>query len=606
MPARLRFLLLYFLSWTLFFEAARLLFLLLQGKALPAGTFAGTLWYGARMDLSMAAYLSLPIAVFLLLSFLVPILRRPLLYQAYTILLLVPVLLLIVCDVEVYKQWGFRLDATPLKYLSSPAEAWASIAHLPVVRYGLFFVLCCLAAGYGAARLLRRMAAPLQLPERWYLGLPLLLLATGALIIPLRGGLQQTPLNQSSVYFSPNNFANQAALNVPWNFLFGVISEKAETNPYPYFPAAEARNLANRFFAGEPFDVQPPPVPGDSLNVLLVIWESGTAKAIDTTIEGVEITPGFNRLKAEGWYFANAWASGDRTDKGLPAVLSGYPALPQSSIIRLPNKAARLPTLGKGFRQKGYEPAFYYGGETEFANIKSYLLGSGYTTLIDKSDFAAKDQNSKWGAHDGVVADRILHDLSAARKPFFTTWLTLSSHEPFETPTAPVLAGSDDTHLFLNSIHYTDSVLYHFVRACEQTNWWHNTILVVVADHGHPLPATGSRRDNFRIPILFLGGALPQKGIEQRVVSQLDIASTVASLAGLKLEFPFSHNLASRLPHSAFFCFNNGFGIVQDTSYVLFDNVGRTVLEQSPGATPQLLRTGQALQQYTYQDFLDK
>ncbi|RYY83874.1 MAG: hypothetical protein EOO15_20540, partial [Chitinophagaceae bacterium] len=251
MPARLRILLLYFLSWTLFFEAARIFFLVAQWKllqSLSVSSFFGTLWYGARMDLSMAAYLTLPVSVFLLLSLVLPFFRRAIAFQLYTLLLLLPVLLLVVCDIEAFRQWGFRLDATLLKYLASPAEAWASISHLPVVGYSILFLLLYTALAFGALRLLRRMAAPLRVRERWYVALPLLFVATGALIIPLRGGLQQTPINQSSVYFSASNFANQAALNVPWNFLFGIVSETAagsETNPYNYMSRPEAQRIVD-------------------------------------------------------------------------------------------------------------------------------------------------------------------------------------------------------------------------------------------------------------------------------------------------------------------------------------------------------------------------
>jgi phosphoglycerol transferase MdoB-like AlkP superfamily enzyme len=614
MPARFRFLLLYFLYWLLFFEAARLLFLLGTTAAIKGtspGILAASFWYGARMDASMAAYLALPVSVFLLLSVFIPFFRRPITYQVYTLLLLLPVLLIILSDIPMFRIWGFRIDATPLKYLSNPREAWASVSHLPVWLYAFIFLLlyasCCRAGKRGLAR----MSVALQEKERWYLTLPLLLAGTAALVIPMRGGLQQTPLNQSSVYFSNSNYANQAALNAPWNFLFGVVSETAagsEENPYSYLPKEEAKHIANSLLQGT--GSSPRIFTGVRPNVLLIIWESGTAKVVDQVIGGVEITPGLNQLKQEGLYFSNAWASGDRTDKGIPAVLSGYPALPQSSIIRLPNKARKLETLSGLFKKQGYQTSFYYGGEPEFANIKSYLLGAGFDPLVQKSDFASKDQNSKWGAHDGVVADRLFNDLRKIKAPFFSTWLTLSSHEPFETPVASVLKGNDDTHLFLNSLHYTDSVLFHFVRRCQAEPWWSNTLLLIVADHGHPLPETGSRIDNYRIPILFLGGAVSKMAGQTITypVSQLDIAATVSAqlLPAQQAHFPFSRDLFRKEPHWAFFSFNNGFGMVQDSNWVLYDNVGRRPIGQSPGARPALLRSGQALQQATYQDYLDK
>ncbi len=54
-----------------------------------------------------------------------------------------------------------------------------------------------------------------------------------------------------------------------------------------------------------------------------------------------------------------------------------------------------------------YSTPFYYGGEPAFANIKSYLSNGGFDKIIEKNDFAAEDLNSKWGAHDGVVAKKI-------------------------------------------------------------------------------------------------------------------------------------------------------------------------------------------------------
>src|SRR5690606_12725981 len=113
-----------------------------------------------------------------------------------------------------------------------------------------------------------------------------------------------------------------------------------------------------------------------------------------------------------------------------------------------------------------YEAGFYYGGEPEFANIKSYLLHAGFDPITGKGSFAKKDMNSKWGAHDGVVMERMMKELAVTRQPFFTTWLTLTSHEPFETPVPVVFEGKDNTTRFLNSHHYTDSVVGTLIDRC--------------------------------------------------------------------------------------------------------------------------------------------
>jgi len=303
------------------------------------------------------------------------------------------------------------------------------------------------------------------------------------------------------------------------------------------------------------------------------------------------------------------YASGDRTDKGLPAILSGYPAMNNTSVIRIPNKATKLTVLPQLFKQQGFYTPFYYGGEPEFANIKSYLLHGGFDPIIDINSFTKKDQNSKWGAHDGVVAQRLFSDLQKMQQPFFVGWLTLSSHEPYETPTAPAFKGDDFTTKFLSALHYTDDVLFQFVQQCKQQPWWNNTLLIIIGDHGHPLPDTHNREDNFKIPMLWLGGAVADKGDSvTKIVSQIDVARTVAAqTVGHETRFPFSKNIFDTTAKRwAFFSFNNGFGLMQPQNGFLFDNVSKSFIQQRGNVTDTDIKLGKALQQAFYQDYLNK
>src|SRR5690606_28715715 len=129
------------------------------------------------------------------------------------------------------------------------------------------------------------------------------------------------------------------------------------------------------------------------------------------------------------------------TDKGIVGILSGYPAQPISSIVKNPDKSRTLPHLATAFSREGYHTAFYYGGEMEFANIKSYLMQGAFRELVDVNAFRKADRNSKWGAHDGVVMERFKLALQTMPQPFFANWLTLSSHEPYETPVSRVIKG---------------------------------------------------------------------------------------------------------------------------------------------------------------------
>ncbi|MEJ7912237.1 MAG: LTA synthase family protein [Chitinophagaceae bacterium] len=606
----MKFVLVYAGCWLVFFQIARLFFLLYhvnQSRILPTTLAVQTFVYGLRMDASMTAYLTLPVCLFLFLSIWLPVFSKQVIYRWYSAILLLLVLLITTADAELYRQWGFRIDASPLKYLQSPSEAWASVSHLPLWLMLLSFCISYFMLVTCFFKVLTRACHWLQEQSAKVPAAVAVILISCLAIIPLRGGLQQTPMNQSMVYFSSVNFANHAALNATWNFLQGVLAyNNIATNPYVYLSGKRAKEIKDSLYQSSGTTAQV--LNNTTPNVILIIWESFTGKALDQSIKGKEIVPSFQKLQQEGLYFSQVYASGDRTDKGLSAILSGYPALPATSILRDANKAARLPSLSNVFKNRGYAVPFFYGGEPEFANIKSYLLQAGFSPLTEKKNFRARDQNSKWGAHDGVVAQKIKEDLNHTRQPFFATWLTLTSHEPFETPLEPVIVGNDETTLFLNSLHYTDSVVGDFVAFCKQQPWWKNTLLIIIADHGHPLPATPTKSDNFKIPMLWVGGALKVQGLVTTVMSQTDLAATLlAQTSHAPTLFPFSKNIFDPLSKNwAFFSFKDGWGFTQPKTELLFDNVGGRLLQQKGGYTNADLQAGKALQQYIYNDYLTK
>jgi phosphoglycerol transferase MdoB-like AlkP superfamily enzyme len=613
MVAKFKFLLIYFFSWAIFFDLMRIIFLFYhfdKTNHLSFNTILSTFWYGLRMDISVAAYIIAPVCLFVLLSLFIHFFRRLLIYRIYTFIVLLLIALISFFDLEIYNQWGFRIDSTPLKFLSTPREAFASISHLPLLFLSIIFIICYGLFFFCFKYILRRIFFQQQNKYKIVTAV-LLLVFMGCLIIPIRGGFQLAPLNQSSVYFSTNNYANHAAINASWNFLYSLVSKGAlEENPYQYMSAQRVKTITDSLYSGVSGTEQVINFSsGTPTNVIFIIWESFTEKAIHISIDNKEVTPQFNRLKQQGIYFSNVYASGDRTNKGLPAILSGYPAMPNTTIIHSPGKSEKLPVLSRMFKEKGYYTPFFYGGEPEFANIKSYLLHAGFNPIIGKSDFAAKDMNSKWGAHDGVVMNRVFEDMNKSTKPFFAIWLTLTSHEPFETPATSVFKGNDNTTKFLNSLHYTDQIVSDFITKCRQQRWWNNTVIIITGDHGHPLPESNNKAEAFRTPMLWIGGALIKKGIViDRVVSQLDIAATLSKQAGLgPVIFPFSKNALDTISKAwAFFTFNDGFGFVDATGRLVFDNVGRQPIQQEGAAGAGQIEAGKAMMQTVYDDFLKK
>lgn len=607
----------YFLFWLLFFELGRAVFLGYQRGAtarLSWGTVLGTFGYGLRLDASATAYVCVvPFVLFVLGSLWR---RMPLggLLWVYSVIVGLILAFLMTADLELYRAWGFRLDDTPLQYLNSPTEIAASAGSAPIA--GLLALLAgLLAAGWW---LYKKVVGPLApLPAGFGRGRAALagLLYAALLMVPLRGGTQQIPVNQSDVYFSPVAFANHAALNAPWNLVSTLIQRAGERPPVPFM----ADSVARRLVAGLYPRAVGAPAPPDSTasvlaearpNVLFIILESFTGKLVGSVGGEPGVTPTLDSLARTGVLFRNVYAAGDRSQKGLVALLSGYPNLPTTSIIKFPRKTEHLPHLCRALAAAGYRSRYYYGGELAFANMKSYLQTAGYEHFTTRDDFAAADQNSKWGAHDGVLFDRILGDLAQQPTPFFVTAFTLSSHEPFEVPMPPRFPGTTEADLFRNSVHYTDYALGQFLKKAQKQPWYAHTLLVLVADHGHPQPGNSSNDspDRFHIPLVLAGGAL-RPAARGRVValigSQTDVAATLLRQLGLPAQqFGWSRDLlAAGARPVAYYCYTDGFGVVSPAGTVTFDNVPRQVTRRDNAVPAAQLQLGLAMEQLSWADF---
>jgi phosphoglycerol transferase MdoB-like AlkP superfamily enzyme len=613
MKKNLQFLTLYFSTWLLVFWVGRAAFLCYhfeKTKMLSFAEIVGSFTHGFSLDLSFICYLLFPAILLLCINHLF---STKYVLKIVTHLILFFVLLLIFGDMELYKAWNFRIDNTFFVYLKNPKEMTASVSSSPVFLLSFLFILVYTFFVFIFSKVFYNF--PAVESEKWTtksLSVVLLLAFGASLIVPIRGGIQQIPINQSRVYFSTNQFANHAAINPLWNFFDSIVQQKGITeNPYLYLKKEEAQQIIDSLYTdNQPFEKI---IKKDILkpNVIIIVWETLTSKVVESLGGLPGATPNFDRLSKEGILFTHAFASGDRTDKGIVAVLSAFPAQPIASIVQEPKKAEKLPILSKSFRQNGYNTSFFYGGELAFAGMQSYLINGEFEHLITKNNFSKAECSSKWGAFDHIVYQKMASDLATMPQPFFSTILTLTSHEPFEIPEgwAHEIYGkaSDEVSRFANSQYYADAAFGKFIDEAKKQTWWQNTLIVVVGDHGARLIDTKKVADNFKTPILWLGGALNQQGIlKNDVVSQLDIAHSLLAQCDIDAKkYTWSKNMfSSDNQHFAYASFKNGFGFFNNEKQIIFDNVGKQVIENQGAVTDDFLKKGKALQQMTFEDYL--
>ncbi|MDR0988408.1 MAG: LTA synthase family protein [Prevotellaceae bacterium] len=581
--------------------------------------------HGLPLDFSLAGYLSAIPALLLLLSAWSLARGVRCVWNGYFLLVSLLLAILFVVNLGLYHFWGFPLDSTPLFYFfSSPVDALASIT-LWQIAGGVVAI-----AGYAfiAYKLLGWLLNPmwkrLKIPYRRGSVSGVMLLAAGLLFIPIRGGFTAATMNTGTAYFSTNLRLNHAAVNPAFSLMESLFKQKNFAQQYRFLTKEEADGQMQQLLdpevkADSSEENRLPPLQ-DTLfttarpNVLFIILE-GFSSHLMTTLGGTpNVAVQLDSLTAEGILFTHFYANSFRTDRGLVSILSGYPAQPTTSLMKYPHKTQSLPSIAGTLRRAGYRTGYYYGGDANFTNMRSYLMASGFESIVCDADFPISERLSKWGAHDEFVFRRLLNDLHEEAQsgdtltpPFFRVLQTSSSHEPFEVPYRRLSSNR------LNAFAYTDSVVGDFIRRFRRLPQWKQTVVVLVPDHlgSYPEHISNFTDERYRIPLLLIGGAVASGRHAQQLEpygSQQDIAATL--LAQLRLShaaFTFSKDMLNPdAPHFAFFTVPDAFGMITADNRLIYDcTSGTVVLDEGTHKGANLL-PGQAYLQKLYDDIASR
>jgi phosphoglycerol transferase MdoB-like AlkP superfamily enzyme len=574
-------------------------------------------YHGFPLDFAFSSYLALfACLLYWIANMVFPQWMRRI-YILIALLMLQLTVVIHLADAEMFAVWGAKFNRQALQYMQSPTEAMASSSEAGWTGIAFWWIICTFGFGWVFIKHASKMQkVAIGAKNHLVLGI-LSLLGIAAFGIGSRGGLGTIPINQSVAVFSLKPAANLAAVNSSWNFLYYLINKNEVIDPSAYrygINTAQGEGLT-QWYHGEAGLSGKNLCANNRPNVCLVILESFSAYASGYLTGHGNAMPFLDSLNRTGLGFTRAYASGDRTDKGLAAIIGAWPGQPWQSILHEPDKAAKLPSLANAFRQKGYQTGFIYGGDLGFANMRAYLRNAGFEQLIDEGGFAENEKTSKWGAHDAVAFEKFLGMNDAAKKPFFHTILSLSSHEPYDVPGGPYFPREDPNRAFLNSIAYTDNCIRTFMQKCATKPWFKNTLFVFVADHGRDLGLDSTqfdRQGHFHIPIVFWGPVLSKdlqgKKID-KVVSQTDIGQTICqSVLNIdKPYFPHGRNMLFDNPSSsAFYVFNSGFGVVNPKGSVVFHNQpgACTAKSGTKGFSDSLLMLGKFMQYSLIKQYL--
>lgn len=568
------------------------------------------MFHGIPLDLTVTGYILVIPIIVIAISFFINkeiLLKRILI--GYFCLISVLVAGFFVGDGVMYDFWRFKLDSSIFLYTDKPGDAVASVSTSflvwRIVAMVLFAALYIAVYWYVVKR--QKLERPIHGATVFAL-VPILALV----FLMIRGGVGEGTANVSNAYYSENQYLNHASVNPTFSMLYSLGKSQDFANEFKFFSDEERGQYVNGIYNTES-------VNSDTLlirkrpNILLVIWEGCGAKMVEAAGGEKGVTPNLNKLAHEGVVFTHCYANSFRTDRGLVSIMSGWLGMPTASLMKIPEKCETLPALPRKLLDAGYSTEFWYGGDITFTNMNGYMLQAGIQHTISGKDFTiAERSDTKWGVRDDVLLERLTKDIvnrslnpKYQEKPWFTSVLTLSSHEPWIVPVK--LHGE----MRRNSFAYTDMCLGKMIDKIKASDQWNDLLIVILPDHGVILDQGDdvSSVDIAHIPIVMTGGAVLGLHKYDMIMNQSDLAATLLGQLGIDHgDFTFSRDVLSttyKYP-TAFHSFNNGMTFIDSTGVTTYDNNAQKIVFDSGKTNSHREEKAKAILQTLYENIANR
>lgn len=569
LPARLRP---PFLRLTLFLLLASLLRLTLALTHLtqlerPFGQTAHAMFYGLRFDLWVALLVVLPHFLWALLTPQQTTLTRWRLWRYRLSEFLFWFLLLYIALVEYFffDEFDARFNFVAVDYLLFPHEVFVNVwESYPIVR--------ALTITAVIALVLTRFSLPYVVQAKqsawsWSRRLSLIALyGVGTIVLG-------SYLSLSEARISSNRVVNELALNGYFSFAHALRTNELDYDQfYAHLNEDEAyqrvRNkllLKGESWVGHDTHSITRHIPGASRapqkNVVLILEESFGSEfsKLLHPEQPRDSTPAFDALAQNGLLFTHLYATGNRTVRGMEAVLTSFIPIPGQSIVKRPGSDS-LFSLPSVFRSLGYQTRFIYGGYGYFDNMASFALHNGFERVVDQTQFSDHEISftTSWGVCDEDLFNRSLRELDQMQrdgKPFFTTILTVSNHKPYLYP-AGRIDEDPAQQKRRHAVRYADFALGQFIEQARRHAFFNDTVFVILGDHGArvygeqdiPLPS-------YEIPLLIYSPGAIAAQRDDRLASQLDVAPTLLGVLNADYNSQFFGRDLRRVPDQQRYAF---------------------------------------------------
>ncbi|MCY7762631.1 LTA synthase family protein [Bacillus spizizenii] len=225
-------------------------------------------------------------------------------------------------------------------------------------------------------------------------------------------------------------------------------------------------------------------------NVIFVTLESTQSFVLNEKINGKEITPFMNDFIKKSYYFDHFYQQteqGKTSDSEFIVANSLYPSL--SGAVFFTKSDHQFHTMYKSLKQHDYYSAVFHANHKTFWNRDVMYNSFGIDRFFDVDDFhVTPGTSTSWGLKDKEFLEQSAGKLKSLPQPFYSSFITLTNHFPFEIDEKDQLideydSSSDLLNRYVTTVRYEDEALKHFIKRLKDEGLYENSMIVFMGDH---------------------------------------------------------------------------------------------------------------------------
>jgi phosphoglycerol transferase MdoB-like AlkP superfamily enzyme len=208
--------------------------------------------------------------------------------------------------------------------------------------------------------------------------------------------------------------------------------------------------------------------------------------------------------------------------------------------------------------------------------VRPFFINNGFNTVIDQRDYKDPVFTGSWGVSDEDLFNKAHEEFTKKNgTPFFSLVFSSSNHVPFGFPAGRIDLYDQENNTVNNAVKYADYAVGEFIKKAKQSNYWENTLFLIVADHNSRVYGPNLVPiERFHIPGLILGADIKPVHYS-KIASQIDLMPTLLSLAGIESITPAIgrdlNKLPAQTPGRAMMQYNATHAYMEDNKVIVFE-----------------------------------